>query len=126
MINTREIAEEYRLSHWTGIMSEQQASGLSKKAYCASIGIHENIFYYWQRKLREVACTELTKSQEIASSVTSPHFIEVKQPMQAELLRTEVGRGQIIIEISGMHIEADSEYPASKLAELLRGVATEC
>jgi putative transposase len=59
LINTREIAVEYRLSHWAGIMQERNASGLSIKAYCESIGLHQNVYHYWQRKLREAACKEL-------------------------------------------------------------------
>jgi len=48
----REIAEEYRLSHWAEIMRERTASGMSVRSYCKSIGLHENVYYYWQRKLR--------------------------------------------------------------------------
>ena len=59
MVNTREIASEYRLSHWSRIMHERDASGLSIKAYCESINLAPNVFYYWQRKLREAACERL-------------------------------------------------------------------
>ena len=59
MKNMREIATEYRLSHWTGIVQERNASGLSIKAYCTSVGIRPNVYFYWQRKLREAACQEL-------------------------------------------------------------------
>ena len=58
-MNTREIAEEYRLSHWSEKMRERQELGLSIKAYCEQQGFHENIYYYWQRKLRKTACTEV-------------------------------------------------------------------
>jgi hypothetical protein len=57
MINTREVATEYRLSHWSQIMQERSASGLSIKAYCESIGLRQNVYHYWQRKLREAAVT---------------------------------------------------------------------
>ena len=59
MKNTREIAEEYRLSHWAEVMEERNVSGLSIKAYCESIGLHQNVYFYWQRKLRESVCKEL-------------------------------------------------------------------
>ena len=58
-MNTREIAEEYRLSHWAGVVRERQESGLSIKAFCEKAGFHQNIYFYWQRKLREAACREL-------------------------------------------------------------------
>jgi len=54
-MNTREIAGGYRLTHWAQIMHERQESGMSIKAYCKQQGFHENVYYYWQRKLREAA-----------------------------------------------------------------------
>ena len=57
-MNTREIAEEYRLSHWAEIMKDRTASGLSIKNFCKAAGFHENVYYYWQRKLREAAYQE--------------------------------------------------------------------
>jgi transposase-like protein len=56
MINTREITEEYRLAHWAQIMQERAESGLSIKAFCKTLGCHQNAYFYWQRKLRKAAC----------------------------------------------------------------------
>lgn len=58
MINTREIAREFRLSHWAKIIHERSQSGLTIKAYCQKLGICANTYFYWQRKLREAACRE--------------------------------------------------------------------
>lgn len=58
-MNTREIVEEYRLTHWAGIMKDRAASGLSIKEFCKTAGFRENVYYYWQRKLRDAACEEL-------------------------------------------------------------------
>jgi len=62
-MNTRQIAAEYRLSHWTGIVKDRQESGLSIKAYCERAGFHENIYFYWQRKLRAAACEQLAETK---------------------------------------------------------------
>jgi len=59
MVNTREIAEEYRLSHWAEVMRDRVESGLTIKAYCKRIGICGNTYYYWQRRVRAAACEEL-------------------------------------------------------------------
>lgn len=61
-MDTREIAKEYRVSHWAGIMQERIRSGVSIKTYCQQSGIRENVYYYWQRKLREAACEEMLPS----------------------------------------------------------------
>ena len=66
-MNMREMTKEYRLSHWAERMAERQASGLSITAYCLREGMHEKRYYYWQRKLREVAVREMAgkEGQEI-------------------------------------------------------------
>ena len=57
-MNTREIAQEYRHSHWAAIIRQRAESGLTVKAFCQTIGIHGNTYFYWQKKLREAAYTE--------------------------------------------------------------------
>jgi hypothetical protein len=56
MIDTREIAAEYRLEHWAGVVRQRAESGLTVKAFCESEGLPENTYFYWQRKLRESVC----------------------------------------------------------------------
>ena len=66
MINTREIAKEYRLTHWAKIMQERRDSGLSIKDYCCQIGICQNTYFYWQRRVRLAACKVLpSKTSEL-------------------------------------------------------------
>jgi len=55
-VNTRDIAADYRLAHWARIMQERVDRKLSIRAYCEETGIHENTYFYWQKKLREAAC----------------------------------------------------------------------
>ena len=47
-----------RRQHWSGILEEQGASGLSKKAFCADRDINAATFYYWQRRLSELSSEE--------------------------------------------------------------------
>lgn len=61
-MDTRKIASEYRLSRWSQVMREREDSGLSDKAFCKEVGFHENVYYYWQRKLREAACEQMQES----------------------------------------------------------------
>jgi len=66
--NAKEIASEYRMSHWAGIMRERAESGLSIRAYCAREGMPTNRYHYWQRRLRAAAAKELmpTKTETVA------------------------------------------------------------
>ena len=125
MINTREIATEYRLSHWSGIMQEQNASGMSVKAYCESIGLHQNVYYYWQRKLREAACTELLPAETNKNEAT-------KVPNGWALCGTAIQsspatkRSEITIEIGKSRVTANTDADLEILGNVCRMLMSLC
>ena len=123
MRNTREIAVEYRLSHWAQIMQERSASGLSIKSYCETKGIHQNVYHYWQRKLRQVAYeTSTNQSEPTVLSVQS--FAEVKLVEAEDTIHQ--GSGHVIVEVAGCKITATTRYPAETLASLLKALMQPC
>ena len=125
-MNTREIAVEYRLSHWAQIMQNRKDSGLNVRAFCENAGIHENSYYYWQRKLREATCGELAQNEGGAEIIPTV-FAEVKLATRPTF--PPVGANQqnnVCIEASGVRITADSGYPVDKLAYLMRAVMRSC
>ena len=128
MINTREIAEEYRLSHWARIMRERVESGLSINAYCKQVGICGNTYFYWQRRVRVATCEQLALSVPEKSNLSASRFTEIMvaesaaPPALPEAPRTS----QLRIEIGGIHMTADSTYPSDKLAGLLRELSKPC
>ena len=110
--NTREIAAEYRLKHWSEIIQERNESGMSIKAYCDSVGLRQNVYHYWQRKLREAAFIATSEQNEQGSSVltyTRSGLVTngkavCNLPMEAgwavcEAVKSELGQGAIQIEI---------------------------
>lgn len=100
-MNTREIAAEYRLSHWAQIMRERKESGLSIKTFCEGAGFHENVYYYWQRKLRETACEGLALRNG-TELVEAPTFAEVRLPPAASSAgMITVRLGDTVVEIAG-------------------------
>ena len=125
-MNTREIAEEYRLSHWAGILQERKESGLSVRAFCRNAGFHENNYFYWQRKLREATCEELARTQD-KPGIVPQGFMEVRLSARKSLssIKDEC-TSQVSIETSGVRIAASSEYPIDKLVVLLREVSRVC
>ena len=112
---------EYRLQHWSGIIKECKESGLSVRAYCESAGIHENRYYYWQKKLREKICDELVKKNNKETGMIPAGFTEVKLPERiSKNFLTTGNPNDISIEVSGIRIIAGVDYPTCKLVELLR------
>ena len=126
-MSTRQIAAEYRMTHWAGIMREREESGLSIKQFCKNAGFHENRYFYWQKKLREAACAGIIATQGCTTSMVPMSFAEVKLPAPSALPPIAGAlQGQVCIEAGGMRITADGEYPTNKLAELLREVTRIC
>lgn len=124
MINTREIASEYRLSHWAGVIRERNASGMSIKAYCESIGLHQNVYFYWQRKLREAACTELFPAVSNSGEVS-------KVPSGWAVCGTDVeapiaGGTEITIEIGKSRVTANAGIDLELLGDVCRVLMSLC
>jgi putative transposase len=97
MINTREIATEYRLEHWAGIVRERSESGLTVKAFCKSVGLHPNSYFYWQRKLREAAYSEMTAADALpAPNGWTASVPTGFQPGVSRALPIEIGKCRVI------------------------------
>ena len=94
-MNTRSIAAEYRLAHWAQAIQDRTDRGLSIRSYCEEVGMHENTYYYWQRKLREAACTGMQTAgiSEMKSLVSQGRTtLSVKEePLHTPGLTVEVG-----------------------------------
>jgi len=122
-MDTRKVAAEHRLKHWTRVMQDRAASGMSIKAFCEEIGVHENVYYYWQRKLREKAC-ELGMLQNEESTteaqLISQGFAEIKlRPLLADR-QHKSSISQIHVEYAGMRLSTDCTCPAGYLSILLK------
>ena len=96
MVNTREIAEEYHMGHWAQVMRERSESGLSITAYCETIGIHPNRYFYWQKKLREAAVMAESVQNETKA------FVELSNPSERTL--SKIPNGWAICEYTAIFI----------------------
>jgi transposase-like protein len=97
MMNTRKIASEYRLSHWSDIVRKRTEIGCTVKAFCESEGIHPNSYYYWQRKLRESVCESISAS-DTSSTTTAWALAVAPNPIAREIsqmLPIEIGKCRI-------------------------------
>ncbi|MCL2153995.1 MAG: IS66 family insertion sequence element accessory protein TnpB [Oscillospiraceae bacterium] len=136
-MNTRDIATEYRLTHWAGIMRERQESGLSIKTFCEQSGFHENVYFYWQRKLREAACKALLPAarEEPATAVVPSGLVARSascSPMPPgwaivnETPKVETENNVVYIKIGKSRIEAVSGVDTEHLAKVCRMLMSLC
>ena len=109
-MDTREMASQYRLSSWSQALQERVARKESIKEFCNRKGVSKNTYFYWQRKLREAAVTELipvgsTQGVPLEPVQASPElpaqvWAEVKSagkdiPQSDEGLTIEIGKCRI-------------------------------
>ncbi len=117
-MDTQKVASEYRLSKWAQVIQTRLNSGQSIQEFCQSAGISRNTYFYWQRKLREAACTELVKTQE-HQTVAPGGWIELASTQAQPAAQT------LVIEIKGCSIivnaQTDSEL-LKKVCHTLRSL----
>ena len=116
----RNVAAERRLTHWAQIVQDRVESGLNVRTFCKNAGIHENVYFYWQRKLREKAC-EVSGITTKETRLVPQGFAEVKIKSQTTMGSHIASKPQQLrIEYADLLIIADSGYPTDDLAYLLK------
>jgi len=112
-MNTQEIAKEYRLSQWAQIIQTRNESGKSVKEFCADTGRSKNAYFYWQRKLGEVACEELAIKDETTEIVPD-------RWVRLDPAKPQYVNDGILIEINGcyMTVKGNTDF------ELLKSVCS--
>ena len=120
-MDTQSLTEEYRLSEWSRMVRERNESGLSIKAYCASIGLPENTYFYRQRKVKEAAAKTL--SLEIKNSLKSNKTDDV--PSGWAICREEnqiepINTTPILIEIGKCRITVTTDADQNTLYQVCR------
>lgn len=71
---------QIRCEHWTQIINECLASGMTKTSWCKANGISDKAFFYWQRILRNEAYIEQKQLPAAAGSKQEAQvaFVELK------------------------------------------------
>ena len=124
MIDTRKITKEYRLSHWIQIMQERTESGLSIKGYCEREGIHQNVYHYWQRKLRAAAV--MTAKENRVSGTQALPLLPPQGWATITSRPTDISPEKIEIEIGKSRVTADLETNMELLTEVCRMLVSLC
>ena len=131
-MNTRAIAMQYRLQQWAGIIQDCKESGLSIREYSKNAGFHENRYYYWQKKLREVTCEELARANPGQTSL-APIEAGCRTPViWAGIGKRELGTTatpisrNITISRDGWAVTVEPGFDPVLLAEALRVVSRVC
>jgi putative transposase len=112
-MDTQKVAVEYRLSQWAKVIEARLNSGQNIKDFCQTAGISRNAYFYWQKKLRKVAFTELAKPEE-PKSIVPNGWMQLK-PKEVQHAKEALG-----IEINGCHVTVDAETDIELLKKVCR------
>lgn len=112
-MDTQKVTAEYRLSQWAQVIQAQQESGQNIKDFCETAGISRNAYFYWQKKLRKAACTELAKTVEPSNIVPSGW-------MQLAPKQAQHAKETLDIEINGCHVTVNAETDPELLKKVCR------
>jgi len=96
-MDTQKATAEYRMSKWAQTIQARVESGQNIEEFCQTAGITKNSYFYWQRKLRTAACTELVEKEEQKNIVPGGW-------MQLTSERAQRVNESLDIEINGCHI----------------------
>jgi len=134
-MDTRKIAKEYRLAHWAQVMQERSTSGMSIRAYCESAGLCLNVYFYWQRKLRESACEGLAAVEAAAEQALVPSRLDHRvspadspvHPGWAVCKAAEAVPAKTLnIEINGVQVQVEPDTDPELLAKTCRMLKSLC
>jgi hypothetical protein len=137
-MDTRNIAKEYRMTHWAGIMRERNESGKSIKSFCETEEIPQNVYYYWQRRLREAACQHILSDTHVHESpvrAVVASDLPVQAPTWSLCSVTEStdlpspvsdGKADITIEIGKSRVKANTNTDLKLLGDVCRILMTLC
>ena len=109
------VTREYRLSQWFPIVKACRESGLSVKEWCKQNNIIDHQFYYWQRKLREVA------SEAISVDEGNPsRFVQLPTTTCTSTVSSEPFKTSMIVRVGNASIELSDHVQPEMLAQVLK------
>jgi putative transposase len=124
-MNTNDIAKEYRLAHWARMMQDRKERGLNIKEFCMEGGFHENVYYYWQRKLREAACEALL-AQPQDKIADSEQALVPSGWAVCETVKSKIEAKPVAVEVNGYRVYVEANADMELLANVCRMLKSLC
>ena len=116
-------SHQVRMEQWASIIHNQASSNMTKVAWCKENNISLRQFFYYQRKLRDLAIeSQHTLPQSLSSSA---NFCELSIPDNEPEPLPSAQTSDITIEINGCLIHIDdsvSPHLLRTVIEVLRHV----
>ena len=123
-MDTRQLTHEVRMKHWAEVLRRRRESGQTIRGFCRAEGICEKTYYYWQKRLRQMAGEALAGQGEPPSSSllpTGPVFAALPAPKGSAC-----ADGMVRVEIGGAVVEIGTGADMDVAMGVLRMLTGQC
>ena len=119
-MNSKDLAQEVRLTEWCHRQRARRESGLTVRAWCCENGINEKTYYYWQKKLRQAACEQISEREACKSGL-------LPAPTGwAQVITEPAAKDSLVIEIGNAHIQVTKSTDVDLLTTACRALMSLC
>ena len=105
------LRSEYRLQQWAQVVRECNTSGLSNREYCRQHQIAEKTYYYWVRRLRQAAASQI--------EARTPTLVPLDPAQQASRQETD---DMLYIRFRGAELTLPGRTDMDTVAALLKSI----
>ena len=99
-----------RYQNWIDIFREWADSGMTKRDFCREKNIHEKTFFYYQRKVRNIAAE--SAGLPVAASGSRPEIVKIS-------VRKMDPSSMIRLQLNGIEVSVPEDVPTAFLCKLL-------
>jgi putative transposase len=122
-MNTRQIAQEYRMNQWIGVVRECRESGQTVTSWCRDQDIDPKKYYYWLKKIRAAACKALPTINKEGSIVpVEVQETSISTPVKALNDIKEPATADIVIRLGSAVLEIHSNASASLIENAIKAL----
>jgi hypothetical protein len=117
-LDTREVANQYRLNKWTEIVRQCRNSGQKVAVWCAENNVNTTSYYYWLRRIRQAACEalpSLSGNNSIVPVNIPVHTVEI-EPQNLE------SSSAIVVRMGTVKLEISNNASATLIENTLRAL----
>lgn len=118
-MDTRAVAQQYRLNQWTEIIRECRSSGKTISVWCAEHNINSKSYYYWLRRVRTAACESLP-----VISTGEQQIVPVKMPVSQikAISMVSESSSHIILHMGSVTVELKNGATTELIENTLRAL----
>lgn len=77
-MSVKQLTDEINIQKWSALIEERRNSGMKVIEWCKSRGFTKHQYYYWQKKICDSVCNNLSIIKETKNTSNIPAFEEIR------------------------------------------------